>query len=70
MTQQMDAFLSDFIGYRHDQITHLDVEWEPVGPPVLLYQAPDGAIRSKPMTEEAFHRCRNASMADIQELGT
>ena len=70
MTQPMDAFLRDFIGYDEHQITNLDVEWEPSGPAVLVYQAPDGARRSKPMTEEACHLLHNASMADIQQLGS
>jgi hypothetical protein len=70
MTQQTNAFLREFIGYDEHQITNLDVEWEPAGPAVLVYHAPDGAMRSKPMTEEACHLFRNASIADIQELGS
>ena len=68
MTLQMDDFLRDFIGYDEHQITNLDVEWEPAGPAVLVYQAPDGAMRAKPMTEDAYHRCRDAFMADLQQL--
>jgi hypothetical protein len=70
MTQQTNAFLREFIGYDEHQITNLDVKWEPAGPAVLVYHAPDGAMRSKPMTEEACHLFRNASIADIQELGS
>ena len=70
MTQQTDAFLRVFIGYDEDQITNLDVEWEPAGPAFLVYQAPDGAMRSKPLTEEASHLLRDASMADLHDLGS
>ena len=70
MTQQMDAFLRGFIGYDEHQITNLDVEWEPAGAPVLVYQAPDGGVRSEPLTEDAYHRCREAMLADIQQLGS
>ena len=84
MIQQMDVFLRDFIGYRQDQITILDIEWEThneglnagyaapavAGSPVLVYQAPDGGLRSKPLTEDALHRCREALLADIQQLGS
>ena len=80
MTQQMDAFLRDFIGYGQRQVTNLDIEWETysegpgaaalTGPPVLVYQAPDGRMMSKPMTKDALHRCREALMADIQRLGS
>jgi hypothetical protein len=84
MTQQMDAFLRDFIGYGQDQITNLDIEWETyneglktgyatpefAGRPVLVYQAPDGGVRSEPLTEDAYHRCREAMLADIQQLGS
>jgi hypothetical protein len=80
MTQQMDAFLRDFIGFGQDQITNLDFEWETynegvnaaavAGPPVLVYQAPDGGMRSKPMTEDVCHRCREAMRADIQQLAS
>jgi hypothetical protein len=31
MTQQMDAFLRDFIGYDENQIANLDIEREPAG---------------------------------------
>jgi hypothetical protein len=84
MTQQMDVFLREFIGFRQDQITRLDIDWEPcneglhaghaaptpAGSPVLVYQAPDGGLRSKPLTEDALHRCREALMADLQQLGS
>jgi hypothetical protein len=40
MTLQMDAFLRDFTGYDEHQIMNLDIEWEPAGPAVLVYQAP------------------------------
>jgi len=70
MTQQTDAFLREFIGYDEHQIRNLNVEWEPAGPVVLVYQAPEGAMRFKPMTEEACHLFRDASMADLQELGS
>jgi hypothetical protein len=70
MTQQMDAFLRDFIGYDENQIANLDVEWEPAGPAALVYQAPDGTMKAKSMTEDACHRCRDAFMADIQELAS
>ena len=84
MIQQMDAFLRDFIGYGQDQITNLDIEWEThneelnatyatpalAGSPVLVYQAPDGHLRSKPLTEDAHRRCREALMADIEQLGS
>ena len=69
MTQQMDAFLRDFIGYGQDQITNLDLE-SLGGSAVLVYQAPDGGMRSKPMTEDACRRCREAMLADIQQLGS
>jgi hypothetical protein len=84
MVQQMDVFLRDFIGYQQDQITNLDIEWETdteelnagyaaatlAGFPVLVYQAPDGGLRSKPLTEDELHRCREALLADIQQLGS
>ena len=80
----MDAFLRDFIGHGEDEITVLDIEWGTVNPgpntknatpefpgsPVLVYQAPDGGVRSKPLTEDACHRCREAMLADIQQLGS
>ncbi len=84
MTLQLDAFLRDFIGLRQDQITYLDIEWETydngldaasaasalASPPVLVFRAPpDGGRRSKPMTEDAVDRCREALLADIQQLG-
>ena len=69
MSQGMDAFLRGFIGYDENQIANLDIEWEPSGPPVLVYQAPNGAMRATPMTEDACHRCRDAFLADILELG-
>ena len=81
---QMDAFLRDFIGYRQDQIRNLDIQWEThneelnatyatpalAGSPVVVYQAPDGDLKSKPLTEDAHRRCREALMADIQQLGS
>ena len=84
MVQQMDVFLQDFIGYHQDQITNLDIEWEahtegldagcsaatPEGVPALVYKAPDGNLRSKPLTEDALHRYREALLADIQQLGS
>ena len=84
MVQQMDVFLRDFIGYHQDQITNLDIEWEahtegldagyaaatPEDSPVLVYKAPDGSLRSKPLTEDALHRYREALLADIQQLGS
>ena len=84
MTLQLDAFLRDFIGYRQDQITNLDIEWEAhnegldavsaapalASSPVLVYRAPEGGLRSKPMTEDAVDRCREALLADIQQLGS
>ena len=53
MTLQLDAFLRDFIGFRQDQITFLDIEWETsdngldaasaasalASPPVLVFRA-------------------------------
>ena len=84
MVQQMDAFLRDLIGYQQNQITNLDIEWEThneglgtgyaaptvVGSLVLVYRSPDGTLRSKPLTEEALHRYRDALLADIQQLGS
>ena len=84
MTQQMDAFLRDFVGYGEDKIKILDIEWETnneapntgygtpefAGRPVLVYQDPDGGVRSKPLTEDAYHRCREAMLADIHQLGS
>jgi hypothetical protein len=84
MVQQMDVFLRDFIGYRQDQITDLDIEWEtrpeglnagyatttPAGSPVLVYKDPDGSLRSKPLTDDALHRYREALLADLQQLGS
>ena len=84
MVQQTDAFLRDFIGYHQDQITNLDIEWEthteepdagyatqmPAGSPVLVYRAPDGSLRSKPLTDDALHRYREALLADLQQLGS
>jgi hypothetical protein len=70
MTLHMDDFLRDFIGYDEHQITNLDVEWEPAGPAVLVYRAPNGAMRAKPMTEDACRRCRDACMADLQQLAS
>ena len=70
MTQQLDAFLRDFTGYDEHQIMTLDIEWEPAGPAVLVYQAPDGTMRAKPMTEDAYRRCRHAFMADLQQLAS
>ena len=84
MVQQTDVFLRDFIGYHQNQITSLDIEWEthtevvsgghaaptPAGSPILVYRAPDGSLRSKPLTEDALHRYREALLADIQQLGS
>lgn len=84
MVQQMDVVLEDLIGFHQSQITNLDVEWEThrdgldtegaaptrAGAPVLVYRAPDGSLRSKPLTEEALHRYRDALLADIQQLGS
>jgi hypothetical protein len=84
VVQQTDAFLQDFIGYHQDQITNLDIEWEThteghngggaaptlVVAPVLVYRAPDGSPRSKPLTEDALHRYREALLADIKQLGS
>ncbi len=84
MVQQIDVFLRDFIGYHQDQITNLDIEWEthteglnsgyatatPEGPPVLVYKDPDGSLRSKPLTDDALHRYREALLADLQQLGS
>ena len=80
MTERMDAFLRSFIGYGQDEITNLDVEWETrseglnnealAGSPVLVYQAPDGDMKFKPMTEDACCRCREALMADLQQLAS
>ena len=84
MTLQLDAFLRGFIGYRQDQITNLDIEWEThkrgldaasaapalPSPAVLVYRVPDGGLRSKPMTEDAVDQCRQALLADIQQLGS
>jgi hypothetical protein len=81
---QLDAFLRDFIGLGQDQVTNLDLEWEPhneglnaayathtlAGSPVLVYKASDGVLRSKPLTEDAYRHCREALIADIQELGS
>jgi hypothetical protein len=71
--------VQDFIGYGQDQIANLDIDWQTyngglnapalAGLPVLIYQAPDGGMRSKPLTEDACHRCRQALLADIQETG-
>jgi hypothetical protein len=78
MTQQMNEFLRSFIGYGEDQITNLNIEWETdgagpdpeavAGSPVLVYQTPGGDMKSKPMTEDACLRCREALMADLQQL--
>jgi hypothetical protein len=84
LTQHMDVFLRDFVGYGEDKIKILDIEWETVdealntgygapelaGRPVLVYQDPDGGVVSKPLTEDAYHRCREAMLADIQQLGS
>ena len=84
MVQQTDVFLRDFIGYHQHQITNLDIEWEthtevvsggyagptPAGFPILVSRAPDGSLRSKPLTEDALHRYRDALLADIQQLGS
>jgi hypothetical protein len=84
MVQQLEVFLRDFIGYHQDQITFLDIEWEtpteglnagyaaatPAGSPVLVYRGPDGSLRSKPLTDDALHRCREALLADLQQLGS
>jgi hypothetical protein len=84
LTQHMDAFLRDFVGYGEDTITILDIEWETfnealntgygtpefTGRPVLVYQAADGGVRSKPLTEDAYHRCREAMLAEIQQLAS
>ena len=84
MTQQVDAFLRDLIGGGEDEIRILDIEWDTVdaglntgyatpefaGSPVLVYQAPDGGVRSTPLTEDAYHRCREAMLADIKQLGS
>lgn len=84
LTQQLDAFLRDFIGYRQDQITQLDIDWDThnegfnsgnaaftlAACPVLVYQVFNGSLRSKPLTEDALQRCRDAMLADIQQLGS
>jgi hypothetical protein len=84
MIQQTDVFLRDFIGYHQHQITNLDIEWEThtegfeagyatstlAGSPVLVYRAPDGSLRSKPLTDDALHRYRDALLADLQQLGS
>lgn len=83
MVQQTDIVLQDLIGYHQNQITNLDIEWETpteglnagyaaptlAGGPVLVYRAPDGSLRSKPLTEDELHRYREALLADIQKLG-
>ena len=84
MVQQEDIFLRHFIGYQHNQITNLDIEWETnnagrdaghaaptlAGCPVLVYRAPDGTLGSKALTEDALDRYREALLADIQQLGS
>jgi hypothetical protein len=84
LTQHMDAFLRDFVGHGEDRVTILDIEWDTfnealdtgygtpefAGRLVLVYQDPDGDVRSKPLTEDASHRCREAMLADIQQLGS
>ena len=80
LVQEMDVFLRDFIGYQENQITNLDIEWEtddglaavsPLrGSPILVFQAPDGSSRSKPLTGDALQRFRDAMLADIQKLGS
>jgi len=84
MTQQMDAFLRDFVGYGEGEVKVLDIEWGTVneelntviatpefaGRPVLVYQPADGRVRYKPLTEDACRRCREAMLADIQQLSS
>jgi hypothetical protein len=71
LTQHMDVFLRDFVGYGEDKIKILDIEWETVdealntgygapelaGRPVLVYQDPDGGVVSKMRTTGAVRRC-------------
>jgi hypothetical protein len=57
----------------------LDIDWETynegveaaalVGPAVLIYQAPDGGMRTMQTTEDASDLCREALLSDIQQLG-
>ena len=84
MVHQTDDFLRDFIGYRQNQITDLDIEWEtqldrpqpgsrtrpPAETLVLVYRAPDGSLRSKSLTKDELHRYREALLADLQQLGS
>ena len=69
MTQHMDAFLRNFIGYGQDQITKLTLmghtqrrthHRSPARLSGLGLQAPDGDMKVRPMTEEA----RRADSAD------